>query len=97
MSSSPLIIPTETPRQGSPGETWRREGKWDGVRAVVAVGGGDLEVRSRTDRDITATFPELGELAGLLVNRPVTLDGGDRGCSTRRAGRISGCCSSVWA
>ena len=32
-------------------------------------------VRSRTDRDITPTYPELGELPGLLANRPITLDG----------------------
>src|SRR6478752_10853757 len=59
----------------SPGATWRLEGKWDGVRAVAAVDFRALAVRSRTDRDITTTYPELGELSGLLANRSVTLDG----------------------
>jgi bifunctional non-homologous end joining protein LigD len=59
----------------SPGETWRLEGKWDGVRAVAAVDFREFAVRSRTDRDITTTYPELGELLGLLANRSVTLDG----------------------
>jgi bifunctional non-homologous end joining protein LigD len=59
----------------SPGVTWRLEGKWDGVRAVAAIDDGELVVRSRTDRDITPTFPELGELPGLLAGRTVTLDG----------------------
>ena len=59
----------------SPDATWRLEGKWDGVRAVAAIDDGELVVRSRTDRDITTTYPELRELPGLLANRPVTLDG----------------------
>ena len=59
----------------SSGVTWRLEGKWDGVRAVAAVDAGELVVRSRTDREMTATYPELGELPGLLTGRSVTLDG----------------------
>jgi bifunctional non-homologous end joining protein LigD len=59
----------------SPGTTWRLEGKWDGVRAVATVDGGDLLLRSRTDREMTATYPELAELPGLLAHCPVTLDG----------------------
>jgi len=59
----------------SPGATWRLEGKWDGVRAVAAISDGELVVRSRTGRDITATYPELAELSALLRNRSATLDG----------------------
>jgi bifunctional non-homologous end joining protein LigD len=59
----------------APDATWRLEGKWDGVRAVAAVDDGELLVRSRTDRDMTSTFPELGELPALLTNRSVILDG----------------------
>src|SRR4051812_47922443 len=58
----------------SPEVTWRLEGKWDGVRAVAAVEAGGLTLRSRTDRDMTATFPELGELPGSLA-RGAVLDG----------------------
>jgi len=59
----------------SPGLTWRLEGKWDGVRAVADLDTGNVVLRSRTDRDITATYPELRELPGLLAGRSATLDG----------------------
>jgi len=63
----------------TPGVTWRLEGKWDGVRAVATCTGvvddGGLVVRSRTDRDMTATFPELGELPALLAGRSAAVDG----------------------
>jgi bifunctional non-homologous end joining protein LigD len=48
--------------------------KWDGVRVGVATAGGELRVLSRNDKDLSATYPELGELRD-LVDRPVVLDG----------------------
>jgi bifunctional non-homologous end joining protein LigD len=55
------------------GPGWGFEFKWDGVRAVAYV---DDRVRlvSRNDRDISASYPELQAVAG-LVGRPVVLDG----------------------
>lgn len=55
-------------------DRWGFEFKWDGVRAVAYVAGGRVRVLSRGDRDITASYPELAELAE-LVDRPVVLDG----------------------
>lgn len=35
------------------------EVKWDGIRAMIAVDEGEITIRSRNQRDITACFPEL--------------------------------------
>ena len=50
------------------------EFKWDGVRAIAYVSGGRLRLLSRTGTDMTASYPELGVLAG-QVAIPVILDG----------------------
>jgi bifunctional non-homologous end joining protein LigD len=54
---------------------WAFEMKWDGVRAVVYVDGGRARVMNRNDRDVTRTFPEIGDLAESLGSRQVVLDG----------------------
>jgi len=46
---------------------WGYEMKWDGMRAVVRVDGGRVSLRSRNNRDVTVSFPELrglGEAIG---------------------------------
>ena len=48
--------------------------KWDGVRAVAYVEGGEVRLASRGDRDMTASYPELSALAGMVAG-PVILDG----------------------
>jgi bifunctional non-homologous end joining protein LigD len=57
------------------GPGWAYEFKWDGVRAVTYVEGGRVRTLSRNDRDVSATYPELGELAERLADREVVLDG----------------------
>lgn len=42
-----------------PGEDWRHEVKWDGVRAVTRVTGGVVTMTSRNANRITAAWPEL--------------------------------------
>jgi bifunctional non-homologous end joining protein LigD len=42
-----------------PGEGWVFERKLDGERCVATVAGGRAELRSRTGRDLTATYPEV--------------------------------------
>ena len=51
------------------------EFKWDGVRAMVYVDGGRPRALSRNDRDVTASYPELRDLAESLGSRTVVLDG----------------------
>ena len=50
------------------------EFKWDGVRAIAHVGGGEVRLVSRNDKDMAASYPELAVLAG-RVDAPVILDG----------------------
>jgi bifunctional non-homologous end joining protein LigD len=54
---------------------WAFEMKWDGVRAIAYVEGGSLRLRSRSDRDVTESYPELAGLVEALSGRPVVLDG----------------------
>jgi bifunctional non-homologous end joining protein LigD len=56
-------------------DAWGYEFKWDGVRAVVYVDGGRPRVLSRNDRDVTATYPELRDMAESLGATQVVLDG----------------------
>jgi bifunctional non-homologous end joining protein LigD len=56
-------------------ESWAYEFKWDGVRAVVYIDGGRARALSRTDRDVTASYPELRGLADALGSLQAVLDG----------------------
>ena len=53
---------------------WSYEVKWDGVRVLVAVESGRLELRSRNRNDVTAAYPELQGLAAALDGEAL-LDG----------------------
>jgi bifunctional non-homologous end joining protein LigD len=55
-------------------DQWAYEFKWDGVRGISYVDEGRVRVLSRSDRDITLTYPELAEL-GALTDRPAVFDG----------------------
>lgn len=56
-------------------EAWAYEVKWDGVRALVAVEDGRVELRSRNGNDVSAAYPELAGLAAALDGRTALLDG----------------------
>jgi bifunctional non-homologous end joining protein LigD len=51
------------------------EPKWDGVRAMVTVHGGEVRLASRNDHDVTAAYPELAHPPPVLVGRSAVLDG----------------------
>lgn len=63
-----------TPGSVPGGEQWAFEWKWDGVRAIVGLHGDRVRAHSRNLRDITATYPELSMLAGLVPGTAL-LDG----------------------
>ncbi len=71
-----------TPADAVPsGPGWVHEVKWDGMRLLADVRAGQLRLYSRTERDVTASFPELEGLAEtyddvLLDGEVVALDGG---------------------
>lgn len=55
-----------TPGPLPEGPEWSFEVKWDGVRLLADVGDAGLRLTTRTERDVTALFPELacvGEIA----------------------------------
>lgn len=58
------------PRDGT---RWAYEVKWDGMRVLADIHDGSIQLHSRTERDITVSFPELGALAG--AHPDVLLDG----------------------
>jgi bifunctional non-homologous end joining protein LigD len=54
---------------------WALEMKWDGVRALAYVEHGQVRLMSRTERDITVTYPELAGLGAAAPRRQLLLDG----------------------
>jgi bifunctional non-homologous end joining protein LigD len=54
---------------------WALELKWDGVRALAFVERGQVRLMSRTERDITATYPELAGLGRGTDRKQLLLDG----------------------
>jgi len=53
---------------------WLHELKWDGVRCVLAYDGESVSMRSRTGKEMSATYPELAAAAAELPS-PIILDG----------------------
>jgi bifunctional non-homologous end joining protein LigD len=54
---------------------WLFEIKWDGERALVWIRAGEIEIRSRSGRNITQEYPELKEIVKCLDAREAVLDG----------------------
>jgi bifunctional non-homologous end joining protein LigD len=55
--------------------SWAYEIKWDGVRAIAYCEPGHLRLESRTLRDVTKQYPEVGRIVAELGGRPAVLDG----------------------
>jgi bifunctional non-homologous end joining protein LigD len=62
-----------TPGALPDGPEWLFEVKWDGMRLLADVSEGRVRLSSRSERDVTANFPELAELTELVPD--VLLDG----------------------
>lgn len=56
-------------------DKWAYEMKWDGMRALVALDGGTINITTRQGNDATARFPELRPLADELAAVDAVLDG----------------------
>jgi bifunctional non-homologous end joining protein LigD len=56
-------------------EHWAFEMKWDGMRVLLYVEGGQLTLISRRGNDVTARFPELRALAESMGTTEAVLDG----------------------
>ena len=57
------------------GAAWLHEMKYDGYRALVAVGGGKAKVYTRSGLDWSAKFPEIAEAAAALDVDSALIDG----------------------
>jgi bifunctional non-homologous end joining protein LigD len=65
----PMLAVTGPPPR-DPGN-WALELKWDGVRALASIDKGQVRLMSRTERDITVTYPELSRLgAATMLPKP---------------------------
>ncbi len=51
------------------GDSWAFEIKWDGARAIAAVGGDQLRVQSRNAKPIVDTYPGWASCAGSATDR----------------------------
>jgi bifunctional non-homologous end joining protein LigD len=71
----PMLATPADPLMGLPsdGERWAYEVKWDGMRVLVDIHDGEVQLHSRTERDITVSFPELAGLG--VAHQDVLLDG----------------------
>ncbi|WP_217915699.1 DNA ligase D [Miltoncostaea marina] len=54
---------------------WAFELKWDGYRALALVTSDATELRSRSGRDISSSYPDLADLRGALLCQECVLDG----------------------
>ncbi|QZY51776.1 ATP-dependent DNA ligase [Leucobacter tenebrionis] len=85
----PSAIPPRAPamrpmlsERGAPAEfdrlderEWAFEMKWDGIRALAFVDGERCTLRSRSDGDLTASYPEFAELPAVVNGEEAVLDG----------------------
>src|SRR5437660_787048 len=67
-----LAVPIEEPFDS---DEWLFEIKWDGYRAVSFMENGKLRLVSRNQNDLTAQYPELGDLPNFVRAKNAVLDG----------------------
>lgn len=72
---APMLARAEAAGLPRDDERWGYEVKWDGVRALLWVDHGHVRIESRTQRDITARYPELRPLGRALGAHELLLDG----------------------
>jgi bifunctional non-homologous end joining protein LigD len=72
---APMLAKLGSPADIDDEDDWAFEMKWDGIRAVAVVDGGDVGLFTRNENDVTAAYPEVVDaLAGLGLDDAV-LDG----------------------
>ncbi|MFP5225596.1 MAG: non-homologous end-joining DNA ligase [Actinomycetota bacterium] len=77
LASPPALEPMLASGGGEPFDDpdWSFEVKWDGVRTLAAIEAESVKLHSRRGRDVTEVYPELSNLASLLVGKNALLDG----------------------
>lgn len=56
-------------------EEWAFEMKWDGMRALAEISGGEVRLTTRSGAEVSASYPELRVLADVLPVEQAVLDG----------------------
>ncbi|MFN2608330.1 MAG: non-homologous end-joining DNA ligase [Acidimicrobiales bacterium] len=69
------MLATSSDRLPPDDDRWAYEYKWDGVRAVVFVDGGEVFVQGRRQNDVTERYPEVAAVGQALGGRSAVLDG----------------------
>lgn len=65
----PMLATAAPPGSPTPGgDGWAHEVKWDGMRLLAEVDDGRLRLTSRTESDVTVSFPELAGLSRVLAD-----------------------------
>src|SRR2546423_12058076 len=67
------MLATSGPVPQGPG--WAFEFRWEGLRSIATVQRGRVRLHSAEQREISASYPELGVLADRVGRRGVLLDG----------------------
>jgi bifunctional non-homologous end joining protein LigD len=75
-----LAVTAPAPRDP---ENWALELKWDGVRALAYIEKGQVRLMSRTERDITVTYPELSRLGTATLPKHLTSPAASPSASAR--------------
>ena len=57
------------------GDAWLYEVKLDGYRALLMKNGGKVQLRSRNDKDLTATYPSIAAAGSRMRARNAVVDG----------------------
>jgi bifunctional non-homologous end joining protein LigD len=70
----PLMLATLTDRRDF-GDDWLLERKFDGERCVARKRGSDVRLDSRSGKDLTGTYPEVGAAVAAQHSRGLLLDG----------------------
>lgn len=73
----PVIEPMRAVSGRVPADSsgWAQEVKWDGIRAMVTVSGGEARIAGGSGREITRLFPEIAPIAELPGLEGSVLDG----------------------
>ncbi|MGN7798452.1 ATP-dependent DNA ligase [Leifsonia sp. 22587] len=72
---SPMLATLGSAADISDEDEWAFEMKWDGIRAVAEIRGGQLRLTTRNGNDVTVTYPDLAGLVGLAGDHDLVLDG----------------------
>ncbi|HEY8913924.1 ATP-dependent DNA ligase [Lacisediminihabitans sp.] len=75
ISITPMLATLGTVRDVRDDDDWAFEMKWDGIRAIATVENGAVRLTSRNGKDLTASYPELGELGSVVSAGTATIDG----------------------